>query len=155
MQKFAPLKQAEREWIAGKLDGAGALVATFAPEHADGPVTLEALDRAWAGWLATSPTDVEEINQVINCVGTRFGQFLVDEAGFAWTIATDDAGTELAVRALPDRGDVLMCPANFVAKRWETRETDFLGAGFAAAVSTLREIKADWDRGKKPWWRFW
>jgi hypothetical protein len=59
------------------------------------------------------------------------------------------------VRALPKRGDVLMFPTNYVAKRWETRETGFLAAGFNAAVHTVREIRADWNRGKKPWWKFW
>jgi hypothetical protein len=137
MSKFSSLKQAEREWIATQLENAAQLVASFAPEDAGGPITLKSLDRTWEAWLATSPTEVEEINGVINCIGVQFGQILVDKAGFEWTIASDEAGTDLAVRALPNRADVLMYPANFVAKRWESRETGFLNAGFNAAVHAV------------------
>lgn len=51
---------------------------------------------------------------------------MVEQAGFLWTIATDSNGTDLAIRALPGAGDVLVFPANFVSKRWERKERDFL-----------------------------
>ena len=156
MATFSPLKKAEREWIARHLEGLTFLIPSFAPEHANKPISLQTVDCLWDAWIATSPTETDEINAVINGVGVQFGQFLVDDAGFEWTIATDEFGTDLGVRALPDRADVLVYPANFVSKRWERRETGFLAAAFDAIVEQVGVIKADLEaHPKKPWWRFW
>jgi hypothetical protein len=119
-------------------------------------VTPEALDRAFAAWLPECGDDATQLNAVINIVGVQFGQILVDSVGFEWTIAKDAQGTDLAVRALPGRGDVLIYPANFVAKRWQRRESNFL----VAAVHTIREQVAAVASGaapgqRRPWWRFW
>jgi hypothetical protein len=60
--------------------------------------------------------------------------------GLAWVIASGKNGSDLAVYGLPGKGDVLVYPANFVAKRWERREKNFLN---------LRTISAslleNWD----------
>ena len=149
MATYTPLKQAEWEWVARNLEGAKLLVATFATEHADRPITLEALDRTWDAWLATSPSKPDVIDRVINFIGCQFGQFLVDQAGFEWTIVTDEFGTDLGVRALPNRGDVLVCPISFVAKRWEPRTTSFLATSFRAIVGQVGTSQSDWDRPEK------
>jgi hypothetical protein len=61
----------------------------------------------------------------------------------------------LAILALPGQGDVLVYPANFVAKRWERRETDFLARSFDAIHEQVREVAAkDAGKPKHPWWRF-
>jgi Domain of unknown function (DUF3806) len=39
-------------------------------------------------------------------------------------VVSDEHGTEMAVHR--EAGDVLVFPANLVAKRWETRHTGFL-----------------------------
>ena len=153
---FATLTEKERDWINQQLEGASLFVAAMLPGNEEAPVSLQSLDRAFAAWLNASPEDNTEVNGVINAVGIRFGQFLVDDAGFEWTIATDPFGTGLAVRALPGRGDVTVRPANFVAKRWERRESDFLVASFQAIQKQVAEVAADWREGPKhPWWRFW
>jgi uncharacterized protein DUF3806 len=72
---------------------------------------LAALDRAFAAWLPSEPA-AAEINAIINCVAIAFGQALVDKAGLQWVVATDEHGAELAVHGLPNRGDVLVYPAN-------------------------------------------
>jgi len=80
----------------------------------------------------------------------------VDRAGFEWTIAADDQGTDLAVRALPGRGDVLVYPANFVAKRWERRESNFLAACFQAIRKDVAAIETGSAQPeRRPWWKFW
>jgi hypothetical protein len=86
------------------------------------------------------------INAVINYVGIAFGQALVDGIGFSWVIATDDQGSELAVHGFPGRGDVLVYPANFVAKRWERRETNFLEKAYQQIGRDARAIFRDWQR---------
>jgi len=69
-----------------------------------------------------------------------FGQSLVDGLGLAWVIATDQHGADLAVYGLPGKGDVLIYPANFVAKRWERRETNFLEKSYAQIARDLQSI---------------
>jgi hypothetical protein len=128
--KFSPLTDAEQSWKAEHLHGARLFVSALSPDDADEPITPESLDRAWSAWLQETGKDVEEINSGVNAVGVQFGQLLVDQAGFQWTIASDAQGTELAVIALPGLHDVLVYPANFVAKRWETQERDFLAVSF-------------------------
>ena len=153
---FSPLTDAERNWVAQQLEGARLFVAAMSPADADQPATLEALDRAFAAWLPQAGDDVTRINATINVVGVQFGQFLVDRAGFEWTIAADAQGTDLAVRALPGGGDVLVYPANFVAKRWERRESNFLAASFEAMREQVAAIRGGSPhQERRPWWRFW
>ncbi|MBE7464957.1 MAG: DUF3806 domain-containing protein [Planctomycetes bacterium] len=150
---FSDLSEAERQWIAAQLEGARQFVAAVSPSDASGPMTLEVLDRAWAAWLGREAGDQAEVNAIINFVGVQWGQFLVDRLGFAWTIASDRQGTDLAVRALPGQGDVLLYPANFVAKRWEKREANFLAGSFDSVRQQVEAVAA--GRPLKPWWRFW
>jgi len=154
--KFSELTAAERDWNQQQLAAARLFVDAFSPDDAGQPITLAALDRAFAGWLARGSQDNTEVNGAINAVGIRFGQFLVDEAGFQWVIATDQHGTELALLALPGRGDVLVFPATFVAKRWERKETNFLAASLDAIKQQVAAVEAGWtDQPARPWWQFW
>jgi hypothetical protein len=156
-QKVNPLTDREIAWIASQIDGASKFVDAFSPTDADQPLTLAALDRAFAAWLGTETTDNQLVNGAINCVGVAFGQFLVDGVGLAWVIASDKSGSDLAVYGLPGRGDVLVYPANFVAKRWERRETNFLETSYkqiADQVQAVAQANAAKPAGK-PWWKFW
>ena len=125
-QKIEDLTEKERAWIQQQLAGAAKLVEIMTPEAAAQPLTLNILDEAFAAWMAIEETDSTVVNAVINRVGVAFGQFLVDKLPLRWVIATDQRGSDLAVYGLPGTGDVLLYPANFVAKRWERRETQFL-----------------------------
>jgi len=128
----------------------------YSPSDSGQPITLKSLDRAFAAWLGQDVRDNTQINGTINIVGVQFGQFLVDAVGFRWVVATDKQRTDLAILALPGQGDVLVYPANFVAKRWKRRETDFLARSFDAIREQVREVAAE-NAGKPnhPWWRFW
>ena len=150
---FSRITVAEQNWISDQIDNCMRFVAEHSP--ADETVTLEALDRAWETWLALDVADTDQVNAAINAVGISFGQLLVDGAGFDWTIASDSFGTDLAVLALPGQGDVLVYPANFVAKRWERNEADFLCAAFEAIREQVAKV-ADLHSAQKskPWWRF-
>jgi hypothetical protein len=156
-QKVDNLTGKEEAWVAGQLDAAASFVEAYSPGDAGQPLSLAALDRAFAAWLATNESNTELINGVINCVGVAFGQFLVDGLGLKWVIATDAQGSDLAVYGLPRRGDVLVYPATFVAKRWERRETHFLEASYrriAEQVASLRRANAGEEK-RRPWWKFW
>ena len=152
-QRIDELTPQERQWIASQIEVAQALVEAFAPEFAGQELTLEALDRGWAAWLETNQTDAALINGTINCVGATFGQFLIQSGLLRWVVATDERSSELAVYGLPGRGDVLVFPANFVAKRWERRESGFLQHAYHQIVGHVRTLdKASAEPSQpKPW----
>jgi Domain of unknown function (DUF3806) len=136
MQKIEPINEKEKAWIKTQLESASKFVEGFSSVDCGQSLTLAALDRAFAAWVASDPTDVDLINAIINYVGIAFGQILADSIGLEWVIATDDHGSDLAVHGLPEKGDVLIYPSNFVAKRWKRRETNFL-------VEAHRQIARD------------
>jgi hypothetical protein len=138
----------ELRWISNQLEAGRGFVARYAPEYAGKDLGLEALDAAWSSWMATSPTDTSDINNAINTIGISFGSLLIDSGEFKWCIAKDDWGTDLAVHALPERGDVLVYPANFVSKRWEDRTTDFLANGFLQILDHVCNLRKEWDKAK-------
>ena len=84
------------------------------------------------------------INAIINYVGIAFGQSLVDGLGLKWVVATDQHGCEMAVYGLAGRGDVLVYPANFVAKRWERREANFLEDAYEKIARDIRAVSDQW-----------
>ena len=144
-QKLEPLTAAERDWIENQLAAASHFVAAFSPADADKPLTLGSLDRAFTQWLATEETDSNRINTAINVVGVAFGQSLVHGLGLGWVIVSDEQGTELAVHGLPGKGDVLVFPQNFVAKRWEERATHFLGPSYQQIASHIESLRSETD----------
>jgi hypothetical protein len=146
LPRFEDLNDAEREWLASCIGYAGQLVAAYSPADASRPLDAAALDRTWAAYLATGDTDTDRVNGVINSIGFAFGQLLVDAVGFAWVVATDQYGTEMALLALPGKGDVLVYPTNMVAKRWQSRETDFLVPLFGVVTQQVRDVQAHWPQ---------
>jgi Domain of unknown function (DUF3806) len=130
MQKIEPVNEKEIDWIKRQLESARRFVEDFSPTEKRPQLTLDELDSAFAAWIFSNPTDVKSVNAIINCVGVAFGQFLADGLDLSWVIATDDHGSELALHGLPAAGDVLIYPANFVAKRWERREINFLAEAY-------------------------
>src|SRR5215469_1561875 len=145
-QKIDALNESETAWVKTQLENALRFVESFLPEDTGNPLTLAALDRAFAAWIASEPTETDLINAVINYVGIAFGQALVDGIGLKWVIATDDQGSDLAVYGFPGHGDVLVYPANFVAKRWERRETTFLEGAYEQIAKDIRGVFRDWQR---------
>ncbi len=146
---FSDITETERAWIEAQTALGYQLVSEYSPSDAHNQLCPQALDRAWTSWLAKDIDDAECINQVINGIGTCFGILLVNTGVFEWTIATDDFGTDLAVRALPERGDVVVFPANFVSKRWERKESAFLADGYRSILKYVENLKKEWDESGK------
>src|SRR5205814_7191495 len=105
-------------------------------------MTLATLDTAFAAWMAVNESDADVINAIINQVGIAFGQFLVDGLPLRWVIASDKQGSDLAIYGLPGKGDVLVYPANLVAKRWERRETGFLENCYQETARNVRALSS-------------
>lgn len=141
-QMITDLTDREKDWVAAQRQAAAGFVSTASPTNAGQPLPLAVLDRAFKAWLAKDPTDANEINAVINAVGVVFGDHLVEGTGLKWVIATDPHGSDLAVYGLPGSGDVLVYPANLIAKRWERRETDFLEEVYGEMSATIRSVAA-------------
>jgi hypothetical protein len=126
----------ELAWIAENVEKARALVA----EHGGADDLLRGLDAVWAALAPVARANGGDANSLINAVGLGFGQHLVDTLGLAWTVATDEYGTEMAVHG--DPGNVLVFPINFVAKRWQSGEREFfasVGATMVADIKLARE----------------
>jgi hypothetical protein len=145
-QKIESLNESELAWVQAQLKSASKFVEAFSPADSEQPLTLAALDRAFAAWLASEPTETDLVNAIINYVGIAFGQTLVDGLGLKWVIATDEHGSDLAVHGLPEHGDVLVYPANFVAKRWERHEPNFLEEAYQRIAQDVRTVFRKWQR---------
>jgi Domain of unknown function (DUF3806) len=135
-----PPTEAETAWITAQL----AAAQQFLDDYGSARVGhgLDALDHAWASWLDRESVDPADPNAVINAVGVYLGQAIVDAMpDFVWVIATDEDGTDLAVHGLPNTADVLVYPANLVAKRYESRTATFLRAVFDEIVATAARLR--------------
>jgi hypothetical protein len=116
----------EIAWVNMQLEAAKMLVKAFSPEDAGKDLTLTILDKAFTAWTATAPTDVQQINDVMDIAGVVFGQKMVDNLGLNWVIAKDQNGVDLAVFGYPNKGDVLFYPVKMIAKGFEGKETNFI-----------------------------
>jgi len=134
MSTFEEITPAEAGWIAERLAEASRLCDVAGVQS----LTPELLDDAWSAGLPGAASG--DPNQLINAIGIAFGQILVDRLGFRWIIATDDYGTDLAVVAAEGKGDILVYPANFVAKRFEKRRSGFLAESVRIIATDLRKI---------------
>lgn len=138
---FRELNDAEWQWIEEQKAQLAEFASQHSPSDAGADVSLDILDRAWTSWMAKGDDDLDSVNAAINVIGINFGQMLVDSGVFRWVIATDDYGTDLAVVALEGRANVLVYPADFVSKRWEKRETDFLRAAYDPILHQVEQIE--------------
>lgn len=120
MKLDAP-NEGELAYISDHLGRAWAM----AEKYGGGATTpLGKLDGLWTSWCEALRESGDDPNPLINMVGIALGQHLVDTAGLAWVIATDEHGTELALHGAAT--NMLVYPCNLVAKRWQSGETEFV-----------------------------
>lgn len=122
VEHVEPLNDAERDWVATNVAEATRIL--------EGELSPERLDGLWADLLSA---DLADPNPAVNLVGLAFGQLLVDRLGLSWVALTDGHGTEIAVRG---RANFTVFPTNFVAKRYEARETNFIASAYDEMVGT-------------------
>ena len=147
---FEPLNDAEHDWLNLQLENATRVVQAFAPENASSPLKPSALDLAFSRFLTSEQSALGGSIDIVTAIGVAFGKNLVDRLGFAWVIATDDYGTGLAVLGRPGRGDVTVFPIEFVAKRHERQESDFIEHSIDSVEEDLERIAADWGDNDRP-----
>ena len=137
-----PITKAELIWIEQQLRAANEFAVQYFPNCANQPLSLASLDLAFKCWLDAGDNNSFTVNNIVNAIGVAFGNSLVENAGFSWVISSDQYGTDLAILALPGQGDVLVYPANFVAKRLEKKETLFLETAFMRILNQTKELEA-------------
>jgi hypothetical protein len=126
--------------VAPLSDAAGQFLADYGSHLV--PPGLEGLDHAWASWLDRQSVDADDPKSVINAVAVYFGQAVVDHLpDFAWVQATDEQGTDLAVHGLPGSADILLYPAQLVARQYEVRRQVFLLATFDEVVQRAEQLR--------------
>ncbi len=143
--KIEPLTGAESAWISTQLKNAEDLVGKLSPEDVGKPITIEILDRMFTNWLSSGKDsgDASAVNHVINAIGVTFGRLLVEGLGLRWVIAIDEHGSDLAVYGLPGSADVVIYPANFVAKRWQRGETNFFKLSYTRFSMQLMKLRSE------------
>jgi Domain of unknown function (DUF3806) len=133
-----PLTDAETAWIQAQLAAATQFLADYGSGHTG--AGLDGLDHAWASWLDRQSVDAGDPDPVINAVGVYLGQTLVVElAEFDWVVASDESGSGLAVHGLPNTADLLVYPADIVAREYASRTTFFLRAAFDEIATAARQ----------------
>jgi hypothetical protein len=138
--RIEALGDGERKWIEAHLRIARSFVGAYAGiQPTEELPTPEDLDDAWAAWLPQ--WERLDANAVINAVGMAFGEHLIAALNLQWVVATDEHGTELAVHGEPC--NVLFYPANFVAKRFESRTTNFIAPLLKQIVEDIRRVRAE------------
>ena len=132
-ERVEPLTDGERLWIEENVSAARDIARDAGLEH-DGEVTGETLDDLW---ILLQSELADDPNPAINVVGLALGQLLVDRFGLEWVALTDEHGTEAAVRG---QSNFTVFPANFVAKRYETGETNFIAPFVDEVAQKLDEL---------------
>ena len=139
--RLTPINEDEKQWLAAQLVHAQRLTGQPAEAAQATPPSLAALDQVWVAGSAHLRASNSDPNPFILVLGAAFGQWLVDRLHLKWVVATDEAGTDLAVHGKV--GDVLVYPMNLVAKRWEQG----LGEPFLEAL--FNRMEADISRIQK------
>ena len=136
--ELTPLTIAESQWRGQQLEAARRLVERYVGTS-EMPPSLASLDATVVAWFADEAADRSDVNDLVNAVGVAFGHHLVKAVpGLTWVMATDEAGTELAVHR--DAGNVLVHPCNLVAKRIVEGETGFLDPAFTQLTDRIRQL---------------
>jgi hypothetical protein len=149
-QSLSDLNDAEREWLAECVSHARDLVKKYLSTNANRPLDPATLDRAYGGWLTQwqGGNASEAANAVVNSVGSAFGQWLVDVLGMEWVVVAAAKDSDMAVCYGPPAARVLVFPTHAVAKRLETRETNFMQELFEVIRTRVDAVKVAGTRSE-------
>lgn len=137
---LSELSDAEAQYIDNQLTAAH-LIAEHYLGQADSPPSLRQLDAMLTAWVTDGAADRLDINTVVNAAGAAFGSHLSSDLELDWVIAEDAAGTDLALHGQP--GDILIYPANAVAKRLVDGESGFLSPLARRFGTDIRSLRSD------------
>ena len=137
---IAPLNDAERTWLAEQLTR----LAKVGVDVDDLASLGHLYDEQLHEWLATPPPDRADPNDLINRLGSGLGEHIRRHTDLTWVVAADQFGTEIALHR--GDGNVLVYPANMVAKRWVAGELGALARLGQATVEAVHSIPRETRR---------
>ena len=132
--ELAPLSLEDAQWRSSQLEIARSLGERYL-DRSELPPSLSSLDAVIDAWFADDDARVE-VNTLVNGVGITLGHHLVKAVDLTWVIATDEAGSDLALHR--PVGDVLIYPCRLVAERVVADERDFVEVMFDDLVTSIR-----------------
>ncbi len=136
------LANSQKEWLEHHRRELTRRVQRELGYDGDWPIPLSVLDEFWGRFIATPPESSNAIDAVLNGVGVALGDHLVRAKRFEWIILSDTYGVCIALVGLRGTANVNTDPFNFVAKRWDRKETPFLVHGHQALCQTVD----DWHK---------
>ena len=131
--ELSPLSEAEIQWRDKQFKAAQIIARRYTGDCEDLP-SLAMLDEVVEGWLDDNESRIE-VNVLINAIGIAFGQHLANSSALTWVIATDTRGSDLALYR--ENSEVLIYPANAVAKRIVAEERRFVESLHSAMTSDI------------------
>lgn len=140
--KVYDLAESQKEWLEHHRRELARGVQRELGYDGDHPVPLDVLDEFWTRFIASPPESNGTVNAILNHVGVAFGDHLVRTGKFQWIILADSYGVCIAVVALRGTANFSTDPFNYVAKRWDRKETPFLAAGVQAMSDSVDEWAA-------------
>jgi hypothetical protein len=139
LPRIDQVNQNELDWVASQLEAASVIAASYGVQAAEGPASMDELSAAAQAWLTDDDSRIE-VNTLVNALGIATGEHIRQRCNLTWVIATDGAGSDLALYGEP--GEVLIYPANAVSKRIVDGDADL--SRFANAL--VSEVLAIGDR---------
>ena len=103
------------------------------------------LDEFWSTLVSNPPDDEDELEAHLRAVAVAFGDLLCAR-GFTWVFGRDEYGTSLGVVALRGTANVWVVPADFIGKRWERKEVDFVRTALESIDGHVEKMRSDWKR---------
>jgi hypothetical protein len=133
-RKFEPLNEAETARVTNAVRLAKQAIVECG-YASTGELSGPALDALWAWFIGGD--GVDNPGAAIDLVGLAFGQLLVDDFQLFWSLVTDELGSDWAVRG---PSELVVYPVNSVAKRYDTRDTDFLTPIYEGVARRMEEF---------------
>lgn len=119
---YRELSGAEELWLAKRLSEA----VRFIERHTgsiNGVFDPARLNVAYSAWVRCDVHEREEEREVVNALGTAFGQWLVDTQSMHWVVLTDGGDDDFGLRH--PRLEISVLPLTIAARRMQSGTDDF------------------------------
>jgi hypothetical protein len=130
-----PLTTAEVDWVRASIAG----LAEQDVRLGDIDDLGRHYDEMLNAWLRLDELQRPDPDGIIAQIGLALGQYVADRARLDWTVATDERGTEIALRR--PSGNVLFYPTSLVAQLWSGHERSTLPALARDMIATVEQIR--------------
>lgn len=120
--RFRELGGAEQVWLARRLSEAVRFIERYTGS-VNGAFDPARLNAAFTAWDRCDVHEREEEREVVNALGTAFGQWLVDTQSMRWVVLTDGGDDDFGLRHA--RLEITVVPLTIAARRMQSGIDDF------------------------------